>query len=68
MLTKIRTRPARSPYPDVAARIPELEQGRVDLLAASLTHNKEREAKVDFSLTTFITGQKVIVGSISFSK
>ena len=45
----------------VAARIPELEQGRVDLLAASLTHNKEREAKVDFSLTTFITGQKVIV-------
>ena len=45
----------------VAARIPELEQGRVDLLAASLTHNKEREAKVDFSLTTFVTGQKVIV-------
>jgi polar amino acid transport system substrate-binding protein len=33
----------------VAARVPELEQGRVDLLAASLTHNKEREAKIDFS-------------------
>ncbi|WP_374349039.1 transporter substrate-binding domain-containing protein [Chitinimonas sp.] len=45
----------------VAARIPELEQGRIDLLAASLTHNKEREAKLDFSLTTFITGQKVLV-------
>jgi polar amino acid transport system substrate-binding protein len=45
----------------VAARIPELQQGRVDLLAASLTHNKEREAQVDFSLTTFVTGQKVLV-------
>ncbi len=45
----------------VAARIPELQQGRVDLLAASLTHNKEREAQIDFSLTTFVTGQKVLV-------
>lgn len=45
----------------VAARIPELQQGRVDLLAASLTHNKEREAQIDFSLTIFVTGQKVMV-------
>ncbi len=45
----------------VAARIPELQQGHVDLLAASLTHNKERETQVDFSLTTFVTGQKVLV-------
>jgi polar amino acid transport system substrate-binding protein len=45
----------------VSARIPELQQGRVDLLAASLTHNKEREAQIDFSLSTFITGQKVMV-------
>ncbi len=45
----------------VAARIPELQQGRVDLLAASLTHNKEREQVIDFSLTTFVTGQKVLV-------
>ena len=45
----------------VAARIPELQQGHVDLLAASLTHNKEREAVIDFSLTTFVTGQKVLV-------
>ncbi|MBV8502674.1 MAG: ABC transporter substrate-binding protein [Paucibacter sp.] len=45
----------------VAARIPELQQGRVDLLAASLTHNKERESQIDFSLTTFVTGQKVLV-------
>jgi len=44
----------------VAARVPELQQGRVDILAASLTHNKEREALIDFSLSTFITGQKVM--------
>ena len=45
----------------VAARIPELQQGRVDLLAASLTHNKERETQIDFSVSTFITGQKAMV-------
>lgn len=45
----------------VAARIPELQQGRVDLLAASLTHNKEREAQIDFSLSTLVFGQKVMV-------
>ncbi|MET0312363.1 MAG: ABC transporter substrate-binding protein [Burkholderiaceae bacterium] len=49
----------------VAARIPELQQGRVDVLAASLTHNKEREAQIDFSLTTFVTGQKVLVKTTS---
>lgn len=45
----------------VAARIPELQQGRVDILAATLTHTKEREAVVDFSLGTFVTGQRVLV-------
>jgi polar amino acid transport system substrate-binding protein len=49
----------------VAARIPELQQGRVDLLAASLTHTKERESQIDFSLTTFVTGQKVLVKASS---
>jgi len=49
----------------VAARIPELQQGRVDILAASLTHNTEREAQIDFSLTTFVTGQKVLVKTSS---
>lgn len=45
----------------VAARIPELQQGRVDLLAASLTHTKEREAELAFSVSMFVTGQKVFV-------
>ncbi len=45
----------------VSARIPELTQGRVDILTASLTHTREREAVIDFSLTTFVTGQRVLV-------
>jgi polar amino acid transport system substrate-binding protein len=45
----------------VTARIPELQQGRIDVLTASLTHNKEREAQIDFSLSTFVAGQKVMV-------
>jgi polar amino acid transport system substrate-binding protein len=45
----------------VAARIPELQQGRVDVLSATLTHTREREAVIAFSLTTFVTGQKVMV-------
>jgi polar amino acid transport system substrate-binding protein len=45
----------------VAARIPELLQGHIDLLAASLTHTHEREQVIDFSLTTFVTGQKAMV-------
>ncbi|MET0498584.1 MAG: ABC transporter substrate-binding protein [Steroidobacteraceae bacterium] len=53
--------PAKVKQLAVAARIPELQQGRVDILSATLTHTKEREAVVDFSLHTFITGQKVMV-------
>jgi len=45
----------------VGARIPELQQGHVDLLAATLTHTRQREAVIDFSLTTFVTGQRVMV-------
>jgi polar amino acid transport system substrate-binding protein len=45
----------------VGARIPELQQGHVDVLAATLTHTRQREAVIDFSLTTFLTGQKVMV-------
>ncbi len=49
----------------VAARIPEIQQDRVDLLAATLTHTKEREAQIDFSITTFVTGQRIMVKASS---
>ncbi|MEG0922431.1 MAG: ABC transporter substrate-binding protein [Comamonas sp.] len=55
----------------VAARIPELQQGHVDVLAAALAKTPEREGQIDFSLPTFITGQKVLVkggGAISALK
>ena len=52
----------------LAARIPELQQGHIDLLAASLTHNKEREAQIDFSVTTFVTNQLVMVKANSPAK
>lgn len=45
----------------VAARIPELRQNRVDMLAASLTHTRERGEQVDFSYTILVTGQVVLV-------
>lgn len=45
----------------VAARIPELQQKRVDILAASLTHTKDRESQVDFTYTTLVTGQVALV-------
>lgn len=49
----------------VAARIPELQQGRVDILAATLTRTKEREEQIDFSASTFVTGAKVMVKTSS---
>ncbi|MDV9033038.1 ABC transporter substrate-binding protein [Pseudomonas sp. RAC1] len=44
----------------VSARIPELQQGRVDLLAATLTHTKEREDLIDFSMSTYLSSAKVL--------
>ncbi|AVT11656.1 ABC transporter substrate-binding protein [Paracidovorax avenae] len=49
----------------VAARLAELQQGRVDMLTATLTHSRERETQIDFSVSTFITGQKVMVKKTS---
>lgn len=45
----------------VAARIPSLQQGHVDILAAALARIPEREQQIDFSLPIFVTGQKVLV-------
>jgi polar amino acid transport system substrate-binding protein len=43
-----------------ATRIPELMQGKIDLIAATMTHTPERAQQIDFSLTYFLTGQKVL--------
>lgn len=48
-----------------ATRIPELVQGKIDLIAATMTHTKQREQQIDFSYTYFVTGQKVLVRTSS---
>src|SRR3954454_2875723 len=43
------------------ARIPELVQGRVDILAANLGYTKERAQQIDYSNSYFVSLQKIIV-------
>ncbi|MBV9562302.1 MAG: ABC transporter substrate-binding protein [Bradyrhizobium sp.] len=45
----------------VEARIPELIQGRVDILAANLGYTPERAQQIDFSYSYFVSQQKVMV-------
>jgi aspartate/glutamate/glutamine transport system substrate-binding protein len=47
------------------ARIPTLQRGRADLIAAALTKTPERAAQVDFSLTYFKDGQRLLVPQTS---
>lgn len=44
-----------------ATRIPMLTQGSVDLAAATMTHKYERDEVIDFSITYFMDGQKLLV-------
>ncbi len=44
-----------------AIRIPSLLQGSVDLEVATLTHTRERDKQIDFSITYFMTGQRIMV-------
>ncbi len=41
-------------------RIPMLMDGRVDILAATITKTPERAKEIDFSYTYFLTGQKFL--------
>lgn len=43
------------------ARIPELSQGRVDVLAAVLGYNPARATQIDFTYSYFLSEQKVAV-------
>ena len=44
-----------------ATRIPKLSQGMVDLAACTMTHKLSRDEVIDFSLTYFMDGQKLLV-------
>src|SRR5216683_2986997 len=42
-------------------RIPLLVSGNVDLVAASMTHTRERDKAIDFSITYYTGGQSLMV-------
>ncbi|WP_462323406.1 ABC transporter substrate-binding protein [Desulfoplanes sp.] len=44
-----------------ATRIPMLTQGSVDVAAATMTHKFARDDSIDFSITYFMDGQKILV-------
>jgi polar amino acid transport system substrate-binding protein len=43
-----------------ASRMPQLTEGNIDIIAATMTKNAERAKVIDFSVTYFFTGQKFI--------
>jgi polar amino acid transport system substrate-binding protein len=43
-----------------ASRMPQLQEGHIDIIAATMTKNAERAKQIDFSHTYFLTGQKFI--------
>src|SRR5438309_9601619 len=48
-----------------ATRIPLLVSGNVDLVAASMTHTRERDKAIDFSITYYTGGQSLMVPQAS---
>src|SRR6266550_4470471 len=48
-----------------ATRIPLLVSGNVDLVAASMTHTRERDRAIDFSITYYTGGQSLMVPQAS---
>jgi polar amino acid transport system substrate-binding protein len=44
-----------------ATRMPQLQEGNIDIIAATMTKNAERAKVIDFSYTYFLTGQSFLV-------
>ena len=44
-----------------STRMPQLTEGNIDIIAATMTKNAERAQQIDFSYAYFFTGQKFIV-------
>lgn len=44
-----------------ATRMPQLKEGNIDIIAATMTKTAERAKEIDFSYTYFFTGQKFLV-------
>ena len=41
--------------------MPQLMEGNIDIIAATMTKNPERAKQIDFSYTYFLTGQKFLM-------
>jgi polar amino acid transport system substrate-binding protein len=65
MGVKVELKPVTS-----ASRMPQLQEGHIDIIAATMTKNPERAKVIDFSHTYFFTGQKFITkkGSVKSLK
>ena len=53
---KLETKPVTS-----STRIPMLTQGEIDIVAATMTHSRERDKQIDYSITYFSTFQRLLV-------
>ncbi|HMK44504.1 MAG TPA: ABC transporter substrate-binding protein [Dissulfurispiraceae bacterium] len=53
-----------------ASRMPQLKEGNIDMIAATMTKTAERAKEIDFSHAYFFTGQKFLVkkGTVSSLK
>lgn len=49
-------------------RIGFLQQGRIDISVANMTHKRERDKSIDFSITYFFDGQKILAKKGEFTK
>jgi polar amino acid transport system substrate-binding protein len=48
-------------------RIAFIQQGRIDVSVANMTHTRERDKSIDFSITYFFDGQKVLAKKGTFA-
>jgi polar amino acid transport system substrate-binding protein len=49
-------------------RIAFVQQGRIDMSVANMTHKRERDKSIDFSITYFFDGQKILAPKGKFKK
>jgi polar amino acid transport system substrate-binding protein len=48
-------------------RIAFVQQGRIDMSVANMTHKRERDKSIDFSITYFFDGQKILAPKGKYS-
>jgi len=49
-------------------RIAFVQQGRIDMSVANMTHKRERDKSIDFSITYFFDGQKILAKKGRYKK